>query len=494
MNSLQEHPRATQQTTLRRTLKKRHLLMMSLGGTIGTGLFIGIAQPLHMVGPLGTLLAYLLAGCVMLMTMMCLGELSCAFPHSGSFQHYALMFLPHPIWSYSIGWLYWLSWVFSLAADLTAAGLLAHQYFPGIPVHYFCLGILLLLTAINLLSAGSFGECEYWLSAIKVFAIILFILVGLVMIYQLYSHTPWQPTLKTSHGWFPRGPWSIFICMTIVMYSFQGVELVGNAAGETAAPQKILPQVISGIGLRIILFYVLAIAILALIYPWSGPVDGSSPFVWVFRRAGLPGASTLMMLVILSAALSAANSAIYASSRMLWSMAKDGMAPRAFSHVNAQGVPVKGILFTVTIALVSLLTKYISAQSLYLYLIASTGQVGCLAWMTIAWCQYRLRKAVGAGVYPPDTIKYRSPWFPWIAIISFVMNAAVIIGTWFSKGGVSMLIAEVVLMAIILVSYRWRVRNTVLIGRHRNENKAGMPSRGVLPATPCAARKENHLQ
>lgn len=459
MSNLQASPSTEQPTTLRQTLKSRHLIMMSLGGTIGTGLFIGIAYPLHRVGPLGTLLAYVIAGGVMLMTMMCLGELACAFPHAGSFQHYALMFLPSPVWSYSIGWLYWLSWVFSLAADLTAAGLMAHHYFPGIPVHYFCLAILLMLTVINLLSARCFGECEYWLSAIKVFAIVFFILVGLMMIVKSYGHISLHPTLKTPHGWFPHGAWSIFICMTIVMYSFQGVELIGNATGETASPQTVLPKVISGIGLRIILFYVVAIAILALVYPWNSPVDGSSPFIWVFKHAGLPGASILMLLVIFSAALSAANSALYASSRMLWSMAKDGMAPRIFSHVNRQGVPVKGMLFTVCIALVSLLTKYVSADTLYLYLIASTGQVGCLAWMTIVWCQYRFRKAVEAGSFPAESIKYRSPWFPWIALFSFIMNGAVITGTWFSQGGISMLVAEAVLLVMILISYRWWAKN-----------------------------------
>lgn len=458
MSRMQEVLPPQEGTTLRRTLKRRHLLMMSLGGTIGTGLFIGIAEPLHTVGPLGTLLAYLIAGSVMMMTMMCLGELSCAFPHSGSFQHYALMFLPHPIWSYAIGWLYWLSWVFSLAADLTAAGLIAHQFMPDIPVYYFCLGILLLLTAVNLLSANVFGECEYWLSAIKVFAIIFFILIGLYLIIQMYNQTPWQPTLKTADGWFPHGVWSIFICMTIVVYSFQGVELVGNAAGETESPQKVLPKVIKGIGVRIILFYVLAISILALVYPYNHPIRGVSPFVWVFERVGLPSAGTLMLIVILSAALSAANSAIYASSRMLWSMAKDGFAPKVFASVNMQGVPAKGILFTAAIALVSLLTKYISAQTLYLYLIASTGQVGCLAWMVIAWCQYRFRKQVNAGLYPQETIKYRSPFFPWIAWISIVLNAAVILGTWFSPQGMSMLVAEGVLLIIILASYRWRER------------------------------------
>lgn len=454
MSTLPAIASSKKQPVLRRTLKKRHLLMMSLGGTIGTGLFIGIAEPLHTVGPLGTLLAYLLAGAIMMMTMMCLGELSCAFPHSGSFQHYALIFFPSPIWSYSIGWLYWLSWVFSLAADLTAAGLMAHQCFPQLPVHYVCLGILLALTAINLMSAGLFGECEYWLSAIKVFAIILFILVGIVLVYQLSTHSIWHPTLKTSLGWFPHGPWSIFTCMTIVVYSFQGVELVGSAAGETQSPQEVLPGVISGIGVRIILFYVLAITLLALVYPWSAPVSGQSPFTWVFERAGLPAAGTLMTLVIFSAALSAANSAIYASSRMLWSMANDGMAPQIFRRVNRQGVPVGCILLTVLFALVSMLTRYVPAQSLYLYLIASTGQVGCIAWMVICWCQYRFRKAVSSGVYPAETLKYRSPWFPWIAAFSIVMNGAVIVGTWFSPGGGSMLLAEAVLLSVILLSYK----------------------------------------
>ncbi|ECY5392468.1 amino acid permease, partial [Salmonella enterica subsp. enterica serovar Typhi] len=310
MDTLQQSPPAEPEGGLRRNLKKRHLLMMSLGGTIGTGLFIGIAEPLSSVGPAGTLLAYLFAGTIMLATMMCLGELSCAFPHSGSFQHYALMFMPSPCWSYTIGWLYWFSWVFSLAADLTAAGFIAHQFFPAVPVYMFCLAILLILTAINLTSAKSFGECEYWLSAIKVFAIVLFICAGGVMIYSLMGHSDWHPTLKTDGMWFPHGWEQIVVCMTIVIYSFQGVELVGNAAGETESPHIILPKVILGIGLRIILFYGLAIAVLALVYPHELTPNGQSPFVWVFSHAGIPGADTLMTLVIFSAAVSAANSAI----------------------------------------------------------------------------------------------------------------------------------------------------------------------------------------
>lgn len=453
-----ETPSPSTGQTLQRTLKKRHLLMMSLGGTIGTGLFIGIAEPLHSVGPLGTLLAYLLGGGVMLITMMCLGELACAFPHSGSFQHYALMFLPHPLWSYSIGWLYWLSWVFSLAADLTAAGLIAHQCFPTVPIYLFCLAILISLLLLNLLSAASFGECEYWLSAVKVFAIVLFIAAGVVMMFRLQGSGAWQPTLRTASGWFPHGTWSLFLCMTVVVYSFQGVELVGSAAGETAAPEKVLPRVIMGIGGRIILFYVLAIAVLALVYPYERAVSGDSPFVWVFAHAGLPGADTLMLLVIFSAAVSAANSAIYASSRMLWSMAQDGFAPRFCGRVNRRGVPANWIALTCLISLVCLLSKYIPAQSLYLYLIASTGQVGCLAWMVIAWCQYCFRRRQRAGHYPDIRAGYRSPWFPWLSWACIVLNGLVIVGTWLSEQGGSMLLAELTLLALVIASYFLRRR------------------------------------
>lgn len=467
MDTLQQSPSAEPEGGLRRNLKKRHLLMMSLGGTIGTGLFIGIAEPLSSVGPAGTLLAYLFAGTIMLATMMCLGELSCAFPHSGSFQHYALMFMPSPGWSYTIGWLYWFSWVFSLAADLTAAGFIAHQFFPAVPVYMFCLAILLILTAINLTSAKSFGECEYWLSAIKVFAIVLFICAGGVMLYSLMGHSDWHPTLKTDGMWFPHGWEQIVVCMTIVIYSFQGVELVGNAAGETESPHIILPKVILGIGLRIILFYGLAIAVLALVYPHELTPNGQSPFVWVFSHAGIPGADTLMTLVIFSAAISAANSAIYASSRMLWSMAGDRFAPACFGKTNGGGAPVYAILITALLALVSLLTRYIPAQQFYLYLIASTGQVGCLAWITIGWCQYRFRQSVRNGTYASDLLRYRSPLFPWTARFVIITNFAIMVGTWFSEqGGVIMLVELAFMIGILLSWYLFRptlnrLRNTV---------------------------------
>lgn len=196
--------------------------MISLGGTIGAGLFIGIAEPLTQAGPLGTILAYFAAGLVMLGTMMCLGELATSFPHSGSFQYYAYKFFPSPLVSYTIGWMYWLSWVFALAAGLVAAGIVSHEMWPNIPIWLYCGGYLAILTLVNMLSAGAFGEFEYWLAGIKVFAIVFFIACGLWLISDKASTTEWVPTLRVEGELFPFGIAPIFQCMAIVVYSFQG--------------------------------------------------------------------------------------------------------------------------------------------------------------------------------------------------------------------------------------------------------------------------------
>lgn len=254
--------------------------------------------------------------------------------------------------------------------------------------------------------------------------------------------------------------------MTIVTYSFQGVELIGSAAGEAQSPQSVLPKIITGVAFRIILFYVLAIAVLALVYPYGIEHNEISPFVWVFNKAGITFASYVMLFVIFCAAISAANSAIYASSRMLWSMAQDNLAPKSFSKVNKRGVPTKGILFISTIALVSLFSKYIAADRLYIYLVASTGQVGCFAWIIIAWCQYQFRKGVNNGKYPKEMIKFKSPLFPWLAAISIIVNIFIIVGVWFGESGHFILLSELILIFFILISYFFYKKRNLMITNH----------------------------
>lgn len=426
--------------------------MVSLGGTIGAGLFIGIAEPLAHVGPLGTMLGYFLAGLVMLSTMMCLGELSTSFPNAGSFQFYAFKFFKNPMLSYVIGWMYWLSWVFSLAAGLIAGGIIANELVPAIPVWVWCTLLLALLTLLNALSVRAFAECEYWLAFIKVFAIIFFIGCGVVLIFGRQS-TGWEPTLLVNDSYFPNGMLAVFECMAIVIYSFQGAEVVGNIASEAKNPSEVLPKVIRGIGVRIVVFYIMSIAVLAVLYPTGAVEEVSGPFVQVFTELGIPGTDTMMKLVILSASLSAANSGIYVCSRMLWSMSQSGMAPAYFSKLSGKRVPLRAMLLCTFLSLVCIFTKNIEAQRLFVFLVASTAQVGCAAWMVIAACQLKYRYLIKKGEYEPRPGAYRTPLSPFTGIFVLVANTFIIVGGWFGQDGFEIFISELVLFALVVFNY-----------------------------------------
>jgi len=400
---------------LNRALKRRHVFMLSLGGVIGTGLFMGSGVIINQGGPMGAILAYLVAGLLMYLVMACLGELSVEMPVSGSFQVHATRYIG-PATGFMIGWVYWMSWVSTVGLEFTATGMLMERWFPGVPIWIWSAVFVVLLFSLNALATRAFGEAEYWFAGVKVVAILAFIVIGVLVIFggiHLGKGEP-APMLNNLLGdsLFPNGLSAVFAVMMTVVYAFQGCEVLGIAAGEAEQPEKSIPRAVRNVVLRILIFYVLAIVVLSAIIPWQKAGLVESPFVQVFDMVGIPYAGDLMNFVILTAILSVANSGLYASTRILWSMSRTGMAPKILTKLSKRGVPLYALLITLGCSLLSLLTSVVAADTLFMVLTAVSGMAGTVTWIVIAYAQYRFRREHMAKGGTVADLKYAAPLFP----------------------------------------------------------------------------------
>ncbi|MBP5119647.1 amino acid permease [Pseudomonas protegens] len=415
---------------LTRSLKSRHIFMLSLGGVIGTGLFMGSGVTINQGGPWGAILSYLVAGFLMYLVMVCLGELSVQMPVSGSFQAHATKYIG-PATGFMIGWVYWMSWATTVGLEFTAAGMLMQRWFPGVPIWYWSALFVALLFGINALATRAFGEAEYWFAGIKVLAILSFIVVGALVIFgviDLPSGAP-APMFDNLKGdsLFPNGLPAVFAVMMTVVYAFQGCEIMGVAAGETDQPEKSIPRAVRNVVFRVLIFYVLAVMVLAAIIPWQQAGLVESPFVQVFDMVGIPYAADLMNFVILTAILSVGNSGLYASTRILWAMSKSGMAPKVLSPLSKQGVPLRALFITLCFALISLMTSFIAADTLFMVLMAVSGMAGTVTWIVIALAQYRFRRQFLREGGQLEQLKYRAPWFPLVPLLCIVLCSSLFV-------------------------------------------------------------------
>jgi amino acid permease len=443
-----------QKEGLKRDMKSRHLMMISIGGTIGTGLFLGSGQTISEAGPAGAILAYLVGGLIMYMVLVCLAELTVAMPVSGSFQSYASRFIS-PGAGFTTGWLYWINWAICIAADFTAAGIIMSSWFPQVATWVWCGIFAVSLALLNFISVKAYGEAEFWFAGIKVTAIIAFIIAGAGLMFGFTGHEGaiGLSNLQLGGNVFPNGFSAVFLTMIAVVYSFQGAELVGIAAGECEDPRKNVPRVIRGITFRIILFYVVAIFVLAGTIPWREAGVMESPFAQVFGRIGIPLAKDIMSFVVLTSALSAGNSALYACSRLLWSMSKEGLAPSWLGKLNANGVPVNGVLLTLLLACMSLLTSEYAPGTVYLWLMSSTGMTGCLIWIIIAWCQVNFRREflrLGGKI---EQLKFHTPLYPLTPLLAVVLNVGVIVSLYFDKTQHIVLYTGLLSIALVYAYY-----------------------------------------
>lgn len=414
---------------LNRTMKSRHLMMLSLGGVIGTGLFLNVGYTINQAGPGGAIIGYLIGGFILYMVMTCLGELAVHMPVTGSFQTYATKFI-HPTAGFSLGWMYFVGSAATAGVEFTAAGILMKHWFPDMPTWIWCAIFIVLLFSLNALSTRGFAEAEFWFAGIKVLAVVFFIIVGAAAIFgivpmadRVAPHlTNLEPTLL-----FPAGIIIIFVTMMNVIFSYQGSELVGIAAGETENPQKTIPKAIRTILVRIIVFYIASIVILSAIFPSSELGLLESPFVTLLELVGIPYAADIMNFIILTAILSVGNSCLYASTRLLWAMSLEDMAPKIFSKTSRRNIPLNALLFTMIFSLLSLLTSVMKADAVFVLLMSIAGISVTISWMGIALSQFMFRlKYVKSGGRLED-LQYRVKWYPFIPLFCITFCSAILI-------------------------------------------------------------------
>ncbi len=414
---------------LKRTMKTRHLFMISLGGVIGSGLFLGSGYTISEAGPMGAILSYLVGGLIMFLTMLCLGELSVAMPVSGSFQTYTTKFIG-PGTGFALGWLYWLGWSVTVALEFLAAGQLMERWFPDVPVWIWSGVFAVVLFSLNALSAKAFAEAEFWFSSIKILAILLFIALGGAALFGLIDLKDGQEapflTNFTAHGLLPNGFSALIITMIAVNFSFQGTELIGIAAGESENPEKTIPKSIKQTVWRTLVFFVLAIFVVAGLIPMEKAGVIESPFVVVFDSIGIPYAADIMNFVILTALLSVGNSGLYAATRMLYAMSKEKMASPVLTKVNKNGVPMNALILTMGISLLSLLSGFFAAETVFVWLLSIAGLGAQVGWISITASQIAFRRKFIRDGGKLEDLKFKTPFFPALPLIALILNIIVL--------------------------------------------------------------------
>ncbi len=408
---------------MKRGLKNRHLQMIALGGAIGTGLFYGSASTIALAGP-AVMLSYLLGGIVIFFIMRMLGEMAVDEPVSGSFSYYAAKY-----WGgfpgFLSGWNYWFNYVIVSMAELTAVGIYMNYWLPDLPQWLSALICLVVITTINLVNVRAYGEMEFWMAIIKVSAIVCMIVLGAYLIFSGPQGFPDNlSNLWNQGGFFPNGAWGVALSVVVVMFSFGGIELIGITAGEADDPDHTIPKAINQVIWRILIFYVGTMAVLMALWPWNQVGKEASPFVQIFSNVGIPAAAHILNFVVLTAAISVYNSAIYSNSRMLYGLAEAGEAPAFFKRLSAHGVPVNGIFVSSGITLLVVAVNYFFPGKVFMYLLSIAVAAAVISWVTIAVTHLKFRRY--CAEQGRDT-KFKSLFYPVTNYLCLAFLAGIIL-------------------------------------------------------------------
>ncbi len=449
---------------LQRTLSARRMTMIAIGGAIGTGLFLGSGFAISLAGP-GVLLSYALGALIALLLMGCLAEMTVAHPTSGSFGAYAEYYVG-PLAGFLVRYAYWTCIVLAVGTEVTAVALYMHFWFPAPPGWLWIVAFSSLLITVNALSVNVFGAVEYWFSAIKVTAIVMFIALAGYMLQRAPAATGSAPAIGfhnyLAHGGpFPHGLWGVWVAVIMAIFSYLSIEMIAVAAGEAAHPEVAVVRAFRSTVVRLVLFYLLTLALVLAIVPWTAAGIEESPFVKVMRALGVPAAADILNFVILIAALSAMNSQLYITTRMMFSLARAGFAPRRFGTLSGRGVPLNSLLLSsLGIALATALSV-IAPQSSFILMVAISSFGALFTWMMIFVTHYYFRRARERSGAPPP--RFRMIGFPYTTLLGAGLMAAVLITTLFTPAFRLTLVFGAPFLASLVLVYRLRYRKPAAV-------------------------------
>lgn len=441
--------------TLSRGLKARHIRFIALGSAIGTGLFYGSSASIQTAGP-AVLLAYLIGGAAVFLVLRSLGEMAVRDPCAGSFGEYATKYLG-PLAGFVTGWTYAFEMVIVCLADVTAFGVYMGFWFPDVPRWIWVLAVVLVVGVMNLFSVKVFGELEFWLSLAKVVAIVAMIGAG-IAILVLGLHGDGEPVgvsnLWSNGGFLPHGAEGLVLSFAVVMFAFGGTEIIGVTAGEAQDPEKTIPSAVNWIPLRIVLFYVLALAVIMSLDSWQN-IDGSgSPFVEIFSSLGVGSAAAVLNVVVIVAALSAINSDIFAAGRIVYGMAERGQAPAAMRRLSRNGVPVTTVSIMMGALLFGVVLNYVMPESVFLVIASIATFATVWVWMMILLSQFAARRRMS----PEEVaaLKYPAPFWPYGQIVTIAFMVGVLALLAFSADTrIALVVGAVWLALLSVVFFLW---------------------------------------
>lgn len=478
-----DQPKESQGKNLRKTLKNRHIQLISLGGAIGTGLFYGSGESISLAGP-AIIIAYLIGGLAIFMIVRAMSEMSVEDPKSGAFSYYATRY-----WSkragFVSGWNYWMNYVLVSMVELSVVGTFVNFWFPAIPAWVSAAFFLVVITAANLMGVSKFGEFEFWFAIIKIAAIIAMIIGGLVVVVMALptanglraSFANWftvgggfLPNGLMRHG--ANGQWTgLLMSLAVVMFSFGGTELIGITAGEASDPRRTIPKATNAIIWRILVFYILTLGVIMAVVPWNaiGKPNAQgmvvSPFVQIFDSVGVHAAAGILNFVCLTAVMSVYNSALYSNSRMLFSLARQGNAPKYLGRLSKGGVPYAGVLTSACIIALAVVVVFLWPQFAFNYLMSIATISAIINWSMIMVTEMLFRRAVARGEGPGDlagktgesalnALHFKLPLArvtPW-AVLAFL--AMIVVLMCFSSSYRVAVIAGPIWLIVLLTAYQ----------------------------------------